>query len=283
MAKYLNESLKKGLSVLATVAASETPIGVTETAERSGIDYSTTYRLVMTLSDLGYIERDGDTKRYRASVGTLRLGYSYLRNNALHRASIPIMRELLATTGETVNLGARNDTEMVLLASCESDHLLGSRHTPSGRYPIHCTASGKVMLAGMKDDELHELLGRLELSRVTARTLRSKDALLREIDMVRRQGWALNSEEHVLGLVAVAAPIFDQTGQTIAALDVSAPTVRITAASPLPSLVRPLLDCATRISTTLGWTRRGDTRDGHDARAQESDKALRRLARAQRR
>ncbi|MBS0222362.1 MAG: IclR family transcriptional regulator [Proteobacteria bacterium] len=251
MPKYQNESLKRGLSVLSTVADNAAPIGATEVANRTGLDYATTYRLLATLIDLGYIERSEADKRYSPSIGTLRLGYSYLRNNALYKAAIPIMRELLAKTGETVNLGCRHDTDMILLESCESDHLLGSRLNRSGRYPLHATASGKVMLAFAPN--LPELLAQLSLDLFTEHTVTTISALSRDLERVRERGWALNDEEYVIGLRSVSAPIFGQHSELLAAIDISVPTVRFTTASLTQELAPLIVEYGRRISSSLGW------------------------------
>lgn len=252
--RYLNESLRKGLSVLAVVAASPEPLGVTDAAARAGLDYSTAYRLIATLEQLGYLERDGVTKRYRVGAAVLRLGYAYVKTRRLHQAAVPVMRELSATTGETVNLSVRDGLEMVLIDACETRHVLSARTTIGGRYPLHCTASGKVALAGSGKRDLEEVLSRLTLTPLTKRTITSRRALAAEIAAVRRRGYALNDEEHVVGLVAAAAPIRDHTGGTIGALDVAVPTARITAQRPLSSFVPLVVEASARISEALGWT-----------------------------
>src|SRR5262249_19285319 len=162
------------------VADSEEPIGVTEIAARAGLDYATAYRFVTTLAELGYVERD-DRKHYRPSIATVRLASTSLRNNALHTTALPVMRELRQRTGETVHLTTCIDFEMMLLATCESEQLLGMRPNRWGRYPIHCTASGKMMLAGMKQRELAEFLTRAPLSSCTKNTIVNRSQFAREI------------------------------------------------------------------------------------------------------
>lgn len=251
--RYRNESLQKGLSVLSVVAASASPVSVTEVAGATGLDYSTAYRLVATLLELGYLEREQATKRYRVGAGVLHLGYAYVRTRGLHQAALPIMQDLAASTGETVNLSVRDGLEMVLIDACESRHVLSTRTTIGGRYPLHCTASGKVVLAGLPKTEVDAILAELPLRQLTERTIRSRRALLADVAEVRRQGYAVNDEEHVVGLVAIAAPVRDHTGSTVGALDIAVPTARITAQRPLSSFVPAVLDGAARVSSALGF------------------------------
>lgn len=251
--RYVNESLQKGLAVLSTVAASAEPLGVTEVASRTGLDYSTAYRLIATLVQLGYLERVAESKRYRVGSAVLHLGYAYIRTRGLHQAAVPIMQELAAHTGETVNLSVRDGLDMVLIDACETRHVLSTRTTIGGRFPLYCTASGKVVLASLPKAELDEVLGRLTLVPLTPRTIHSRRALVAELAEVRRRGYAINDEEHVVGLVAIAAAIRDHNGSTVGAIDIAIPTARITTRRPLAGFAPAVVGAAERISEALGW------------------------------
>lgn len=250
-AKYQNESLTKGLKILATVAESDTPLGAADISGLLEIEYSTAYRLLATLSELGYVERDGGTKKYVPGAGTLRLGASSIRNRSVHEVALPIMQDLAAEIGETVNLSLRTEKDMMVLASCESEQVLGSRYSRSRLYPIHCTASGKVMLAALDEGAYSDLLSALDLSAFTSRTAQSAERLRSELADVRRDGWALNDEEYVVGLISVAAPVRDRSSRTVAALDVSAPKARVSTADAVERLAPLVVDRAARISAEL--------------------------------
>lgn len=224
---YTNSSLEKGLMVLAAIAKAPRPMGVSETARHVDLDYSTTYRLISTLAHLDYLERVPDTKRYRIGPATLPLGLAYQTSSELTAAAVPEMRRLVQQVDETVNLSIRDGDGMLLLASCPGPHLLATRTRVGHRFPIHCSASGRVALAGMTEAERDALIDKLELTPETPHTITDRDRLRAEVRAIAERGYAINREEHALGLTAVGVPLRNAAGDTIAALDTAIPTVRV--------------------------------------------------------
>lgn len=253
--KYLNESLQKGLSVLGAVAACENAVGVTEIAKVLDLDYSTTYRLMSTLLDLGYLERDPDSKSYRVGPAVLRLGFAYASGLSARAAALPIMTELNHGLHETVNLSVRDGVEMVLIESLQSPNLLTTSVRIGGRYPLHCSASGKVAIAELPEPQREYLLRSISLDAFTPKTIRSARAFRSEVAKVMERGYATNIEEHVVGLQAVAAPIRDYRGVLTAVLDISVPTARVGKSRTLRSFADHVRDAAAQISRGLGWVR----------------------------
>jgi IclR family transcriptional regulator, pca regulon regulatory protein len=249
--RTLNESLQKGLAVLAAVAQLG-PARLTEVAARAGIDYTTAYRMISTLASLGYVRRDALTKRYEVGPAVLQLGYAYVQNLRLSQVALPVMRQLRDALQETVNLSVLDGEEMVLLESVEGRHLLSTRIRIGGRFPLHCAASGKVALASLPPEERARILATLSLSPHTSRTITHHAALATEIARVRELGYGLNNEELAVGLTAVAAPIWDYRHSFAGSLDVPVPTVRATAAFLEARVIPAVVRAATQVSHTIG-------------------------------
>jgi DNA-binding IclR family transcriptional regulator len=247
----MNESLQKGLAILAAVAQSG-PSTLTEVATRVGIDYTTVYRMVSTLVSLGYLRRDGATKRYEVGPAVLRLGYGYLENRQLSQIALPVMRDLRDALQETVNLSTLDGTEMVLLESVQGPHLLNMQTRIGGRFQLHCSASGKVALASLPADELGRKLAGLDLIPHTDCTITDRAALAHEAELVRERGYALNDEEHVIGLNAVAAPIWDYRHEFVGSLDVPVPTARAMPEFLTGRVIPAVVDAAARLSRAMG-------------------------------
>lgn len=225
--RYTNASLEKGLTVLRAIAMADRPIGFSETARRVGLDYSTAYRLMMTLERLGFIERNADSTGFAVGPAALPIGLAYHRSSNLVAAAQPEMTRLMRTVNETVNLAVLDGDAMLLLVSVEGPHLLATRTRVGQRFPIHCSASGRVMLASMEQSERNQLIDSLELTAETPYTITDRDELRCHVAKIERRGYAINREEHAIGLMAVSVPIRIRGGHAIATLDIAVPSARV--------------------------------------------------------
>lgn len=198
-------------------------LGLSEIARRSTLPKATVHRLASQLVDHGFLERDGD--RYRLGVLLFELGQRVPRSRVLRDAALPFLEDLFVASRETVHLAVQLGTDVMYI-----DKLVGhsSGRTPSqvaGRLPLHCTATGKAILASLPEEELDKYLSR-PLVRVTRHTIVVPDVLRADLRTVRGNGWAVEREETLIGYVSVAAPIFDRDGRPLAALSVTAPSRR---------------------------------------------------------
>lgn len=195
-----------------------------------GYHRSTTYRLLATLKELRYIRRDEATGLYSLSTKILGLASSIMEHLDIARAARPFMEELQQQTGETVHLAGLDHGEVVYLDKIESTRTLrvAMSSRTGHRAPLHCTGIGKVFLAALEGASLDEYLETAELTRFTGNTITDPDALRRELEEIRCRGFALDREEHEVGVFCVAAPVKGATGEPIASLSVSLPSVRRT-------------------------------------------------------
>jgi DNA-binding IclR family transcriptional regulator len=246
-------SLVVGIEVLEKLASNPDGGSVTSLAAELGLDKGYLHRLLRVLEDLGYIDQDPYTKIFRSTVKLVSLSTVILQHLDVLVAGPPVMRRLLQATGEAVHLARRIKTGGVYVAQ-ERPSLQVSVETEIGSQPeLHCTATGKALIAYLADDELAELV-REPLTKHTRRTIPTVADLTRELSSVRSSGFAVDDEELNPGVRCVAAPIFDMTGKTIACLGLSGPTSRVTLerVSELGVSVR---EAADEITAALGGSR----------------------------
>jgi len=227
-----SQSLERGLAILAAFGPHRPELGISELAQDLGLTRSTTHRYAATLASLGYLEQDGPTRRYRLGPRVLDLGFSMLGSLELREIAAPRLRRLTDTTGYTSNLAIRDDTDVILIDRVRGrpgryHHLEFTLHVGS-RLPSYCSATGKALLAFLPAADLDLLLDRIDLVQRGPRTLTGKDALLAELEQVRRTGIAINDEELESALRSIAAPVRSRSGEVIAAVNVAIPWSPVT-------------------------------------------------------
>ncbi|GAB1513205.1 IclR family transcriptional regulator [Actinophytocola sp. KF-1] len=250
------QAVERALSVLRCVEADDDGVGVTELAQRTGLTVSTAHRLARTLAEAGLLVQDTRTERYQLGPALVVLGRKAERRLGYQQA-LPVLEELAAATGESINLGIRAGNEVRVVLDVVSSQPLRFAQAPGSRVPMHVSAMGKCLLANSGDiDDQIDRLG--DLVRATHRTITDRDQLRAELELVRERGWALNDEERNPGVRAIAAPVLAPGGDALAAVAVQGPTVRITD-DRLPELAA-LLDKATHRIAPLLAVRARDTR-----------------------
>jgi DNA-binding IclR family transcriptional regulator len=246
------QSVDRALSILGLLARSG-EAGVTELAADLDVHKSTAFRLVATLEAHGLVEQTGDRGKYRLGVGLLRLaGATTARLDVVQEAR-PLARKLAADTGETVNITVMADRAALYLDQVAGSSALQSHNWVGQRIPLHATANGKVLLSGLDEPALEELLDQLEA--FTDATITRQERLRRELAQVREQGYAVATDELEIGLTAVAAPIRNAHGDVIASMSVSGPTFRL-AGDKLEAATDALVHVALEVSHRLGWGHR---------------------------
>lgn len=245
-------ALRNGIQVLKTFSVAEPVLGVTEIARRVGLSPSTVYRALVTLTEEGLVERDTGSDRYRLSVGVVALAGPLLASLDIRDVARPYLEQLAVASRESVNLGVWSRVEAVNIEQVPGPGVIKHLAPLGRRNPAHASATGKVLLAYAPPQDLQEVLDR-GLQRLTERTIVEPAALHAELAKVRREGYALNNEELMPELVALAAPVFDHRGQVVAAVSISAPSFHVPAerVAFFAALVK---DTANDISRRMGYT-----------------------------
>jgi IclR family transcriptional regulator, pca regulon regulatory protein len=218
-------SLGHGLAILASFSAEHPTLGIADMASVLSMSRSTTHRYAATLAQLGYLEQNS-SRRYRLTPRCADVGLAALGSMALHECSRPFLHELRRETGWTVSLAILDGAEAMLLERLRGWrglHEIDLRLGASARLPVHCTAMGKVLIAGLPDAELRELLIALTIKRHGPNCITGKRALRAELQRVREQGFALDDEELIDGLRSIAVPVLDGHGRVLGALDLAVP------------------------------------------------------------
>lgn len=244
------QSVDRAISVL-EILARRGEAGVSEVAVEIAVHKSTAFRLLGALECRGLVEQAADRGKYRLGFGLIPLAGAVTDRLDVVRQGREVCARLAAEMGETINVAVRQahyavNVEQVLGPSTVSTHNWIGQLTP-----LHCTSSGKVLLAHLAPAERAALLAAAPLQRLTDRTVTAPDALEAELARVRRTGHALAVEEYEVGLNAAAAPVLDRSGDVIAALSVSGPAYRL-GPDRLEHLIAPLIAAAAEISRRMG-------------------------------
>jgi DNA-binding IclR family transcriptional regulator len=242
------QSVERALGILRAFETAPGDLGVTEIAGQVSLSVSTTHRLVRALCGAGLLRQEPRTERYQLGPALVVLGRRAEEALGYARA-LPVLEQLADATGESVNLGIRSGSEVLVVLDVASDQPLRFSQSPGTRVPIHTSAMGKCLLA-FTDDPAGAVGALPRLDRVTDRTITSPAALLDELDRTRRRGWALNDEERNPGVRAVAAPVIGVGGSAIAAVAVQGPAVRL-AKKQLPELAEQLTATTERVAPLL--------------------------------
>lgn len=214
--------MAKGMAVLESFDTERQRLNATTAAERSGLTRAAARRHLLTLAHLGYLETDGSY--YWLSPKVLRFSGSYLASARLPRVIQPTLNRLSAETKSSFSAVVLDGGEVVIVAR-SGNYGAPTRTTAYGlhlgaRLPAHATSTGRMLLAGLKTKELQDWLRGRHLARLTPLTTVELSDLRRAVAQARRQDWCLASEEHELGVVAIAVPLRDMQGATVAALNV---------------------------------------------------------------
>jgi IclR family transcriptional regulator, pca regulon regulatory protein len=261
-------SLSHGLAILEAAADSTSDISLAELAKRVGFKKTSTWRLAHTLVELGYLHQDPQTRNFRPAARVLALGYAYFEALDLKQLSLPFLRELWARHNETVNMAVLNGDELIYVERISTSQIVNINLHVGSRLPLYCTSLGRVLVSEMTDRWLQEYIQRIASDPQARKYAQGGGRRLRQaLEETRKTGYAINDQELVKGLRAVASPVRDRTSQIIAAICVSVPSSRVSL-SDLRRVVAPdLLATAEKISRALGYLPKGYPRGSVNSRA----------------
>ena len=249
---YPIKVLDKSLSVLELLLRQDSDMNITEMSEKLGFYPSTTHRILDTLKYWGYVEQDSHTQKYQLGLKALELGMTKLHKMDLVREATPYLKELVNQYNETVHLGALEKKEVMYLAKKESSQTIRMISYVGKRAPLHCTALGKVLLSYLPEEERRKILEGKQLPRLTERTITDKEELEKNLEQVKKQGFALDNEENEKDVCCMAVPIRNYQGTVIAALSISRPSFRMYK-NKQKDLEKALIEIGEKISKRMGY------------------------------
>lgn len=211
--------LLKAMSVLELLAGDDEELGLGEISTRLGLNKSTCHRILNTLADGQFVERSGPGA-YRLGIGVFRVGTAMAGRLGVRERSLPAMRALYDTTGETVFLCIPRGDEAVCVERLDGRYASTHFLRLGGALPLHIGAAPRVLLAALADEEIEAYLKR-PLARNTPQTPTTRKELWAEVRRIRDEGRAISRDDVVTGVKAFGAPVRDHTGRVVAALSLS--------------------------------------------------------------
>lgn len=223
--EYVVNSVLKALDIL-EVLDERGELGITEIAKHLSMEKSTVYRLINSLRVRGYVQQNNDNQKYSNGFKLFEMGNNVVKNMGLRKQAYPYLQELSERTHEAVNIAVRDEKYVVYLDKIESKATIKVDLVIGKKMPMYCTGLGKVLLAFLPVEMVRDLLQDEIFEKYTPMTHENLPSLIKDLEVIRKQGFAWDNEEYVEGLVCVAAPIFGRGGKIIAALSAALPRYR---------------------------------------------------------
>ncbi|MFK8330317.1 pca regulon transcriptional regulator PcaR [Pseudomonas sp. BJa5] len=219
-------SLARGLAVVQAFQERKRHLTIAQISHRTEIPRAAVRRCLHTLIKLGYATTDGRT--YSLLPKVLTLGHAYLSSTPLAVSAQPYLDRMSDQLHEACNMATLEGDDILYIArSATVQRLISVDLSVGGRLPAYCTSMGRILLAALDDATLHEYLEHADLQAKTSRTIHDPVALLECLQQVRQQGWCVVDQELEQGLRSIAVPVYDASGQVLAALNVSTHAGRV--------------------------------------------------------
>ncbi len=246
-------SVIRALAILDLLGQSGTELGITEISRELSLHKSTVFRLLSTLVTAGYVQQNPKTEKYYLGIHLAQLGMTVLNNIDLRKVAKPFLKELMNVCNEAIHLGILDQDEVIYIDKIDMDRPLTMGSHIGGKSPGYCTGLGKVLLAYLSEDSLKKLISKGKFHRFTSNTITDPTSLMEHLVRIRDQGYAIDDEEHELGIRCVAVPVRDHQGSVIAALSVSGPTLRMTREKLDQVVIPKIIEIGRRVSQALGY------------------------------
>ncbi len=251
----LTNSLQRGLQVLEAFTPSSPRMRLQEVVNKTGLPKVTVLRFLRTLTALKYLSYNDESRLYSLSPRVMSLGYTALSGMDVREAALPFLEQLSETTGQNVNLGVLDGTEVVYVERIKKKQILNIDLHVGSRLSAYNSSIGLVILAYMNRAELDRVI--VELLRnpeIEALGGAKGELLYGNLRDVRAKGYALNDESYVGGVRAIAAPVFDHSGIVDAGINIPVFSHMISKGQLLERYLPPLLETAKRVSAARGFT-----------------------------
>lgn len=248
---YLNKSLDKSLSILELFDSDNVELSVTDIARKCDTNPSSLYPILHTLEKYGYLSRNED-KLYRLGLTFTKKGRLVMDRLNLTTEAKSEIKKLRDEAERTVHLGYFSKNQIVYIDKVESTSGFRMYSSPGKTAPLHATALGKVVLAHLQKGRSKELLSELEFTSYTKNTLTSEEELRKELECIRKRGYAIDDEEFEEGIKCIAAPIYRHDGKVDAAISLTGLAAQMREED-IEQKARLVKDYARNISSKLGY------------------------------
>jgi DNA-binding IclR family transcriptional regulator len=244
-------SVVKAVEILETIGESESGLGVTEISQHLALGVSSTYHILSTLRSCGLIAQDPRTKKYYLGFGLFRVAEQAQRQNLLGNLAQPYLERLSGELKETANLGLLDGGDMMCVAQSEGPHMTRIFTKIGSRSSFHFTAGGKLLVALQPRENWEMLIRNIRFEKYTENTILSMSDLVTELEITRARGFGIDKEEREVGLVCIAAPIYNNYNEAVASISISGPTLRL--ADKIEYLAAKVVAIAHEFSAEMGF------------------------------
>ncbi|WP_189337556.1 IclR family transcriptional regulator [Arthrobacter sp. AFG7.2] len=217
----------KALGLLVLLGDEPRGASAAEISRRAELPFSTTYRLLGSLTRDGFVDYEPDGRRYHLGLRIFQLGQRVSNHHGFAGAALPVLRRVTEQTGEATILSVRDGHHHLTVNKVDGPQTFRVTSDPGHLGALHTTSVGKALVAFADDGERQRLVEELELEPLTEFSITDRDAFRAEIERVRGRGYALMDEENELGMRAVAVPVFNSQGHAFASLATAVPVFRL--------------------------------------------------------
>lgn len=222
------QSVVRAMRLMKLLAKSTEGHRVSDLCRDAELAVSTTHRLLTTLESEGFAQFDQDTLLWHVGRDAYTVGSAYVQKHNFAVPALPFLRRLRDASRETANLGVLDQYDIVTISQVESREIVRAISPLGGRVPAFCSGMGKAILATWPDDQIERFARHAGFHPMTRNSLRDLNAAMSEIRTIRQKGYALDDEEHALGLRCAAAVVWSPNGDAIGAVSVSGLSARVT-------------------------------------------------------
>jgi IclR family transcriptional regulator, acetate operon repressor len=245
------QSVDRALSIIETLAEDDEGYRLSDLAIRTGLSTSTVHRLLATLENRRFVQFDRSQSKWHVGARCFTVGATFARRRNFTAQAVPYLRKLRDLTRETANLAVVDDEFIIVLTRMESREIMRSLTKVGGRVAMVASGVGKAVLATYSDEDVNAIIRRQGMPRLTEKSIVRASELFRELERIRRQGYAVDDEEARMGLRCVAAVVYSDCSEPLAAISVSGMTSRVTE-DRAPELGRIVREVAAELTLALG-------------------------------
>lgn len=252
MSEKFIQSVDRAIDILELFSLTEPELSVKEISDRLKLSKSTVHGFMKTLEHRGYLEQKPTDQKYKLGLRLFELGNLVGSGMELRNLAYPIIQSLVATLQETVHLVVLDKDEVVYVEKVEAPASLRMYSMLGKRAPLYCTGGGKALFAYLDEATVDHILQQADLKALTPFTLTDPEAIKRELQKIREQGYAIDDEEIEIGLKCVAAPIFNHEGKVIASISCAGPKHRFSD-DKMKTFIQQVKHAALALSRRFGY------------------------------
>ena len=246
------QSVDRALSILEVLSDYKEGLGITDISNKIHIHKSTVHRILATLIYKGYVVQDQKTNKYMITLKLFELGNKKVEDMNLLTVSKPYTEELMEKVNEVVHLVVRENNEIVYVDKVEADNTIRMASTIGRRSPLYSTSVGKAILAQLPDEEVEKIWNSSKIEKLTEFTITDLEEMKKELNIIRKKGYAVDNEENEIGVRCIGAPVFNIFGKVEGAISISGPTFRLTNEK-IDGFAEQVVKYANAISRELGY------------------------------